>query len=66
VEVVADGKVSLTALCLQGTRFAEGARDSALSLALGLATDNFSRECWPDALRRASAALDVARQNSDQ
>lgn len=56
----------LTALCLQGRHCGETTREGVLSLALGLSSYNFSRECWPDALRRATVALEIARQSCDE
>ncbi len=56
----------VTALALQGAQSGETTREGVLSLVLGLSTYTFSRECWPDALRRATVALEIARQTSDR
>ncbi|MEU0096176.1 BTAD domain-containing putative transcriptional regulator [Kribbella sp. NPDC006257] len=56
----------LTAIPVQGMRFADTTRDAVVSLALGSSAYSFSRQCWPDAIRRTAVAVDVARERADQ
>jgi DNA-binding SARP family transcriptional activator len=56
----------LTAIPVQGMRFADTTRDAVVSLALGSSAYSFSRQCWPDAIRRTVVAIDVARERGDQ
>lgn len=56
----------LTAIPVQGMRFADTTRDAVVSFALGSSAYTFSRQCWPDAIRRTSIAVDVARERGDQ
>ncbi|TDO43390.1 DNA-binding SARP family transcriptional activator [Kribbella sp. VKM Ac-2527] len=60
-----EAKPQMLAVAFQGTHVSAATRASALSLAIGLGTYNFSRECWADLISLNRVAERIALEIGD-